>query len=353
MSRFVLLASAFWFITLPAFGSEDDCSAVGDIDFVCGPVNAEDLVHVPDSRWIIASRAIPNGSLALIDTETRSWGVADLLAPALDAERYPDCTEPPIAEAFASHGLSLRRLDDGTLTLAVVGHGARESIEIYAVDLSAAKPMLEWRGCILTPGALAANSVSLASDGSLLATIPLDAGRTIPEAITGAATGAVYAWAPGDAGMTRLEGTELPYPNGIEIAEDGQHFYVVTSGGGQFIEFANTRPVAERRRSDRLDFVPDNLRRAPDGRMLTAGLVASDEVCGDVWDGEVFDLAAFAACPRPFVVRAIDPETFDGEDLLRGPRIETFSNLTIGIVIGESIWMGTFAGDRVALFEMD
>lgn len=325
------------------------CGGEAGFEFVCGLSNAEDLVHIPGTRWIVASRMTPGGTPVLIDAEARTWREAPMDAvEVVDRETYPGCSEPPVPETYVSHGLSLRSGRDGTW-LYVVGHGGREAIEVYAVDTETDVPRLTWSGCVPTPEAMAANSVATTRDGSLLATIPLEHGRTIPEAIAGQSTGAVYAWSPGDPAMQKVEGTEQPYANGIEVSADGQRFYVVTSGTARFIEYANTRPARELRSVGPLEIVPDNLRRAPDGRMLTAGLVARDVVCGDVAGQEDFDLAEFAACPRPFIVYAIDPETMEGEDVVRGPRIDDFSNITIGIDADGEIWIGTFGGDRVAV----
>ena len=74
----------------------------------------------------------------------------------------------------------------------VVGHGGREAIEVFDVDASGAKPVLTWTGCVMTPDGMGFNSVASFSDGSLLATIPLQTGRTISEALAGELTGGVY-----------------------------------------------------------------------------------------------------------------------------------------------------------------
>ena len=87
-----------------------------------------------------------------------------------------------------------------------------------------------------------ANSVASLADGSLLATIPLHTGIQINEAFAGKQTGAVYAWAPGDAAFKKIEGTEMPYANGIEVSDDGKEFYIASSGLVKILAFSNTRP---------------------------------------------------------------------------------------------------------------
>lgn len=79
---------------------------------------------------------------------------------------------------------------------------------------------------------------------------------------------------------------------------------------------------------------------------------ANDPVCGEVQRSTEFDLGAFASCPRPFTVLAIDPQSMQGNVLASGPANEHFSNITMGLPVGEEIWIGTFAGDRVGYRSM-
>ena len=44
-----------------------DCSPSGGIEFVCGPKNAEDLVRVPSTPWIVASGMAAGAGFYLID----------------------------------------------------------------------------------------------------------------------------------------------------------------------------------------------------------------------------------------------------------------------------------------------
>ena len=85
-----------------------------------------------------------------------------------------------------------------------------------------------------------------------------------------------------------------------------------------------------------------------DGRLVTAGLVIDDPVCGNLAGPGEFDLEKFAACPRPFIVGAVDPKTMEYTDLATSAAIKQFSNITMGLQVGDDIWIGTFAGDRIA-----
>jgi len=330
---------------------DDECLSTDELGFICGLQNAEDLVRVPGTRWIIASGMAPGASIYLIDAKNKTWstlypGSAPLARQ--DMETYGACPGSPDPNAFVTHGLNVRPGEDGNATLYVVGHGGREAIEVFDIDATGESPVLTWTGCVMMPEGMVANSVASLNDGSLLATVPLFPDRTIAEAMEQKNTGAVYAWSPGDSGFVPVEGTGLPYGNGIEVSADGQEFYVASSGHFTVTAFSNTNPARVLRTTQTLAFVPDNLHMGPDGQLLTAGLIVDYPPCGNIRGPDEFDLAEFAGCPRPFIVQAIDPETMNGKAILQGPANDHFSNITMGLPVGKEIWIGTFAGDRVA-----
>lgn len=345
-------AAALLLWALPgAATAADDCPDSGEYGFVCGPLSAEDLVQVPGTKWVIASGMIADAPIYLVDTEAKSW--TELYpgeAPRAehDLELYGACPGAPAPGTLVSHGLNIRPRGEGKSTLYVVGHGGREAIEVFDVDATGDAPVLTWRGCVLTPNGMAANSVASMADGTLLATVPLYPGVPLAASIAGFNTGAVYRWSPGEAGFTRVEGSELPYANGIEVSPDGSEFYIASSGALRVLAYSNTNPARLLRGSGPLTFVPDNLRFDADGRLVTAGLELSDPACGDVEQTLEFKLEDFAACPRAFTVWSVDPETMEGKAIATSPAIPEFSNITIGITVGDEVWIGTFLGDRIA-----
>jgi hypothetical protein len=97
-----------------------------------------------------------------------------------------------------------------------------------------------------------------------------------------------------------------------------------------------------------LNFVPDNLHMDSDGRLFTAGMVIEDPVCGNATGPAKVDFEKVMICPRPFVAGAVDPKTMEYTDLATSAAIPQFSNVTMALVVEDEIWIGTFAGDRVA-----
>ena len=329
----------------------DGCDGSGEYSYICGPVSAEDLVLIPGTKWVVASGFGGSVSLYLVDSERKTWGnfyPAGEPRARQSMATYGACPGSPDPNSFVAHGLNIRPGADGHSTLYVVGHGEREAIEVFDVDASGDVPVLTWTGCVMTPDGMQANSVASLADGSLLATIPLHTGILINEAFVGRPTGAVYEWSPGDATFTKIEGTEMPYGNGIEVSDDGQEFYVASSGLQKVLAFSNSNPTRLLRSSRALSFVPDNLHMGSDGSLITAGLVIVDPVCGDVPMSLEFDLGKFASCPRPFTVLAVDPRSMQDSVLASSPAHKHFSNITMALQVGAELWIGTFAGDRIA-----
>ena len=48
------------------------CTPAGGLSFVCGIQNGEDLVLVPNTRWLIASGMAPGSGLHAVDTQAKT-----------------------------------------------------------------------------------------------------------------------------------------------------------------------------------------------------------------------------------------------------------------------------------------
>jgi hypothetical protein len=331
----------------PAACTQSSCEPEGDVAFVCGPVNAEDLVLVPGTEWIVASGMAAGAGFYLIDSTSGEFSA--LAAGARhDSAAFPLCASPPTVGEFESHGLNIRASADGRSTLYVVGHGAREAIEVFDVDATGASPTLTWKGCVPMPDGLAANSVASFADGSIVATVLFMPGMTFADAVVELRpTGAVYEWSPGDAGFTVVAGTELPANNGIEVSADGREIYVASSGLQTIVAFSNTNPARQLRTTGPLPITPDNVHMGPDGRLLTAGMKNDVPECGGP-PGPAHNIEILSACPRGTIAIAVDPATMADTVLVETPAIAAFSNATMVLPASGQLWFGTFRGERVA-----
>lgn len=329
-----------------AQAQNDGCEASGGLEFVCGPKNAEDLVLVPGTQWVIASGMAEGAGFYSIDSRTGSWRGLQPQARH-DAAAFPSCATPPAPATLNTHGLNIRSSAGGRSTLYVVGHGGREAIEAFDVDASGAQPTLTWKGCVPMPEGLAANSVASFADGSLVATVLFMPGKTFADSVVKKPTGAVLEWSPGDAGFTLVEGSELPANNGIEVSADGREFYVASSGLQTVIAFAHSNPTRQLRTTAPLPFTPDNVHLGADGRLLTAGMANDVPECGGP-PGPQHDIEKLSRCPRGSIAIAIDPATMQYTTLVSTAANPSFSNATMALLVGDRVWLGTFSGDRIA-----
>jgi hypothetical protein len=327
------------------------CPPQGELSFICGVEDAEDLALVPGGDWLVASgmgRDKPHGALHLINVRTKAWRrwFPDTpLTARVDLTAFPDCQAPPDPARFWSQGLSLRPTGPHRARLLVAGHGEREAIEVFDVDTRGDQPQFTWRGCLRMPAGLAANSVSTTPSGTVLASVLFLPGKSMADNVERRATGAVYRRDPGDTAFRQIPGTRLPGDNGLEATPDGEGFFIVAWGLKSVLRFSLAKPDAS---PDvvALPFHPDNIHWNAIGQLVAAGMSAEEPACGGPFravEGKV-DLS----CHRGYQVAAIDPATLAVTPLASGPANPAFSNASTGLIVGDTLWLGSFRADRLA-----
>lgn len=327
------------------------CAATAQFSFVCGADKPEDLAHIPDTPWLIASGFAKGAGLKLVDTRQRTariWftGHADQIArdPAL-----PDCDQPPDPALFTARGISLRVVAPGKARLHVVNHGGRESIEVFSVDFSNARqiPALQWQGCLLMPPGHAANSVTTYSDGTVLATVLTRPGTRITDFVEGRVTGGVYQRRPGETAFQLLPGTQLPGNNGLEAARDDSGFYVIAFGLRQVLGYDRHDSSTPLWRLTVPDFMPDNIHWDGD-RLIMAGMMRDEPACGGI-RRIVGGVADGMTCHRGYAVAQVDPVAHQLTMLAYGPPDPQFNGVSAAIQIGQQLWLGSYQADRIAV----
>jgi SMP-30/Gluconolactonase/LRE-like region len=326
--------------------AQQNCEPSGDVAYVCGVTNPEDLVLVPGTSWIVSSGMADGAGFYLVDSKA---GTAALLPFTAEHDpTFASCAVPPTPQSLNTHGLNVRASGPGRARLYVVGHGAREAIEVFDIDATGSRPTLTWRGCVQMPEGLAANSVASFADGGIVATVLFMPGTTFADAVVDRKpTGAVFEWSPGDTGFTLVEGTQLPANNGIEVSADGREIYVASSGLQTVVAFSHSNPARQLRTTRPLPFTPDNVHMGPDGRLLTAGMANDVPECGGP-PGPQHDIARLSACPRPTIALAIDPVTMRDTLIATTNADPKFSNATMVLTVDGQAWIGTFSGDKIA-----
>jgi hypothetical protein len=330
------------------------CDPDGALRYVCGPVNAEDLIRLGDTGWIVTSGmdgplnggAPARGHLYLVDAQRKTW--SDWFpgtTPAFrhDQSMFPDCPGPLDTSAFSAHGVALRGMGAGVHRLYVTGHGAREAIEIFEVQEAAVRgsrlpgftpdpPTISWVGCVPLPAKVSANSVTVLDDGGFITTQFMDRSLPMGEAFgqvtRGEINGMLYEWHPRGK-VEAIAGTELSGANGILASPDGRTIYVAAYGTHEVVRFERgAGPL--RKQSVKLDITPDNLRWSPDGKILAAG-----------------GLHGGAPGATNWAVLELDPQTLAARRVAGGDKLTGMRGVTVGARIGNEIWVGTFSGNRI------
>ncbi len=325
-----IIGSCFLLLMLPcthAFAAES-CDPDGAVQFICGPVNPEDLYQIPDTPWVIASGRISDeeGSIYAVNTLDHSVHVIfpeAALAPQHDRSTYADCPGPN--NRFQPHGIAFRAGSDSTHILYVISHGDREAIEVFNLVVSGNVPTMQWTGCIMAPPLTARlNSVTALPDARIAATNYDTTG------------GQLWEWHPAS-GWSEVPGSEMRGPNGLVSSIDGQWLYIGGWSDQALVRLSRGKTPIQLDSVD-VGFNVDNVRWTDDGRLLAAG---QGRQCGA--DGRCTMVASRVA--------SVNPETLAVQQLVDYPVNALIPVGTVAIEVGDEIWVGGIRGtERIGRF---
>ena len=317
----------------PPAPPQPPCDPAVETQWVCDQQTPEDLVALPGGQWVLASAYQGSGGITLIKVGDRKSttafpGPAAKVQP--DKKTYPNCPGPPTG-AFTTHGLYVAAGNGPVLQLMAVGHGARESIEVFQVDVRPATPSLAWVGCVIAQEPIGLNSVRGLADGGFITTNWLPRGGA-PDALqkmmAGEKNGELWEWHTAS-GWQKVPGSEAAGANGIELSDDGKTIYMAAWGSQSFVRL--TRGATPPKRDEiPLGFRVDNIHFARDGTLLAAGQITDE---GN----------------RSSRVVKVDPKTLAVRDLLTLPDNATFAGNTTAIEVGKDLWLGSYRGNRIAI----
>lgn len=308
------------------------CPSDPGITYICGLMNAEDLLALGDTGMILTSgmaNNATNGHIYLVNPLDDSWeelvgGVN--YSVRHDTGTFPNCPGAMDTGNFSSHGLALKETSPNVFDLYMTSHGGREAIEAFTLDLSGGVAELTWKGCVLLDEAIMHNSVAILDDGGFVTTQFMNWERGIGEVFS-EPNGGVLEWHPG-AEPAMIPGTMLTGPNGITVSEDGRTIFVASFGSRELVRFDRSQePVAKD--TVQLEITLDNVRWGEPGKLLTAGGNAE----GGGWSVVEIDAAT---------LEAVTVGSFGGDIALQG--------VSSALQVNDEIWVGTFNGDRIGYF---
>lgn len=317
------------------------CGVHGDIEVLCGTRQPEDLELTPDGKYLIATQFInagrnapAGGGMELFDLAKKTFRKMEITAAPDKAWGDASCPGP-IGDALVSHGSSLKRRN-GVWDLYVVNHGGRQSIEMFELKPSAGSWALIWHGCVV--GTHDYNDVAILPDGGFVGTYPtalLSPGNN-GAAFGGGVTGYVARWTPGK-GESEVEGTRMPYPNGVVASADGRYMYV-NAFAARVVHKYDLR-TGQELGSVKVDFLPDNLTWTKQGRLLAAGVKGARGDC---------PAGSGRPCIQGFGVAEIDPAKMQARPIFDSATTDPLiSGVSVAFRVGDSIYLGAFQGDRL------
>ena len=335
-SRLVILISFILLVCVNSAFAVDHRNSY-DLKTIKGPQNAEDILPLGDTQWLVTSgmngqvsRSDINGHIYLVNRKEKTFEeFFPGKNPAFhqDKKMFSACPGPINPENFSSHGLALKKQSSGQYRLYMTSHGEREAIEVFDINTAGAKPSISWAGCVPLPEDIMANSVAILSDGGFVTTKFYD--PTVPNSmmsiVQGKLTGGVYEWHPGKS-VKALQGTGLSGANGIAVSPDDKYVYVAAFGSHEIARFDRTKfPVTMKKVP--IGIMPDNIHWGDDGMLYTAG---NNNVRGTGWS-----------------VFSIHPETMEVKRVTGVDQTAAMQNASSAVPVGDEIWIGTFSGDRI------
>ncbi len=326
------------------------CGPAAGLTFICGVTNAEDLVQVPGTPWIIASGLAEGehggGHIYLLNARTHA---VQVLLPGHVVYRrdYEDddsaCPARPDETKFSAHGLSLSPGSGSEHTLYVVHHGERESVEVFKLKSGAGTPKLTWVGCILYPAGVSGNGVAALPDGGFAASNFLSTNdpKAADKLMAGQPEGGMLVWRPTTGWKDVPGAAAISADNGVEASPDGRQLFVAGWGDETVVRLSLDKP--EDRAVIKTGFHTDNLRWGSDGFLYASG---QRDTLRNLWACAP-NMLQF--CTSPFSVLRIDPVTLQTREVVRHPGAPTFGAASTALRIGGEFWFGTPHGDRIAI----
>lgn len=353
LASLLFIAFLTGFLVIYYYSNEEASSSCVEEEFeenMCGINNAEDIVRIGDSNWVLSSNMgdqnWENGGFYAIDIETKE---AVELIPDFDNDPLPGYQELENPSLFSSHGISIRAEEkDHTFTVYAVNHGSVSSIEAFTLEVTDDKPTMNWIGSIPFPNNETGNAVAALPTGGFVTTVPMveeDLG-TMVDFISGDATGVVYKW------TLEEEWSEVPESNfagnnGIVVSPDGEWIYLNAYTSKELHKIP-VNDLDQPQSSVNFSFLPDNVRMSANGTLLVTGHDASPLTIVGLCNSTSIDV-----CPVKTVVSEVDPETMEQRIIFERSSTQDFGGGTSAIIVEDELWVSSFKSQRIITTKLE
>ncbi len=344
-TSFLLMTGLLAFQAIPANAQPGafrppllDCGRDGDVEMICGTRAPEDFEVTPDGRYLIVAKFGQGDDhpIDLFDLRTQQFSPLPITSAPQSGWGDAACTET-IGDEVNPHGLSLTQRTGGAWQLYVVNHNVRESMEMYELVKDGNSWSLSWHGCVFADQPY--NDVSALANGSFVATRPTALmAEGDGNIFTGKDTGNVARWTAAD-GEQVLPDTEIGYPNGVLVSEDGRYAYISGWTTSDFHKY----DLEAQREVGRVDlgYMPDNLTWTPDGHLMAAGVKGVGGNC---------PANSNDPCLQGFQVVVVHPDTLAITRVFDNKGRALINGVSVAIETGGNVYVGAFQEDRMVKF---
>ena len=323
--------------------AQHSCAPSNGLQYVCGPTASEDLARIPGTRWLVVSGMNIGSPAHLYLVDSRSKHAAVLFprgVPVMQADPAlrSDCPGPPDLSKLSTDGINIRAGSGGLHMLYAANHGDRDAIEMFRIDARGRVPKASWAGCVLMPAGTLANAVVPLADGGIIVSSfydPRDK-QSWERMGRGENTGSLWEW-HADGGLRQLQTGGISGANGIELSADERWLYA-SAWSGRYLLVLDRR--TGERRTIALSFLPDNIKRAPDGTLLVGGQRSSVEKIA-ACDGP--------QCPQDWILARVDPGRGTVTPLVTRPGNALVNYACGAVQVGRTLYI-TARGDRRVIY---
>ena len=333
---------------IPQLSADQNCTSSHNIHTYCGFQGPEDLVHVPDTSFLIVSQygghidRRPSDLVSFnIDTQAKK-----LILPKHPSE-YPSyplwgqetCTTPPLY--YSPHGIDLSRRPDGDLMLLVVNHAELDSVQFFKVLKEDLTLSLEWRGCVIMSEDIKLNDVAALPNGGFV--IPALKVRSLQSEPEYSPEINLLRWSE-DTGLQTVLSPQTGYGNGIAVTNDGDFVFINDTLGSRVmkVSLVENKLIAETPLAS-----PDNSSWSNEGQLIVVSILFNSPE-----DLERCDQNKKGPCDIAFMVTSLDPETMSKKILFRHDGSKYFGGTTVAVQVGDALYLGSAFGDRIAKIMM-